>query len=77
MSTPFPPRPALDWPEVAAAGSSVAGGKGWTLGRLDRYGLPVLPGFVLPAAYHMAGYAVLPDLSRGASSTVGFTSTPR
>jgi len=29
----------LNWPEAFNAGAMVAGGKGWNLGRLDRYGL--------------------------------------
>ena len=39
----------LDWNEVFTAGVAVAGGKGWNLARLDRYGFPVPPGGVLTA----------------------------
>jgi pyruvate,water dikinase len=40
----------LDWADAAAAGPGAAGGKGWNLGRLHRYGLPVPEGAVLSAA---------------------------
>lgn len=39
----------LDWPAAAQAGPAVAGGKGWQLGRLAGFGLPVPPGFVIQA----------------------------
>lgn len=39
----------LDW-EAAAAYREEAGGKGWQLGLLARYGLPVPDGFVIPAS---------------------------
>lgn len=39
----------LDWEGAAAAGAAVCGGKGWNLGRLDRYGFPVPAGGVLVA----------------------------
>jgi pyruvate,water dikinase len=39
----------LDW-TAAAAGRAEAGGKGWQLGLLRRYGLPVPEGFVIPAS---------------------------
>jgi pyruvate,water dikinase len=43
----------LEWEGTAEGGASQAGGKGWALGRLARYGLPVPPGAVLSAdAYH-------------------------
>ncbi len=40
----------LRWPAAFQAGSKVAGGKGWNLGRLDRYGFTVPAGGVLGAA---------------------------
>jgi rifampicin phosphotransferase len=44
----------LDWASAAAAGASLAGGKGWNLGRLDRYGLPVPAGGVVSSeAYRL------------------------
>jgi rifampicin phosphotransferase len=44
----------LDWETAADAGSEVAGGKGWNLGQLWRYGLPVPEGVVLVAgAYRL------------------------
>ena len=39
----------LDW-AAAAADRDEAGGKGWQLGLLHRYGLPVPEGFVIPAS---------------------------
>jgi pyruvate,water dikinase len=39
----------LDW-TAAAADRDEAGGKGWQLGLLHRYGLPVPDGFVIPAS---------------------------
>ena len=39
----------LDWLEAEAAGPAVAGGKGWNLARLYRYGFPVPRGGVLTA----------------------------
>src|SRR6266508_478654 len=44
----------LDWPAAADAGPSVAGGKGWNLGWLDRYGLTAPPGVVLAAAAYQS-----------------------
>ena len=40
----------LDWNEAFRAGPEIVGGKGWNLGRLDRYGFPVPAGRVLIAA---------------------------
>ncbi len=37
----------LTWPEVLAAGPDLTGGKGWNLGRLDRYGFEIPVGGVL------------------------------
>ncbi len=37
------------WPDAFQAGAEVAGGKGWNLGRLDRYGFMVPAGGVLAA----------------------------
>lgn len=39
----------LSWPEAFAAGPEQAGGKGWNLGRLERYGFKVPGGGVLIA----------------------------
>ena len=39
----------LTWPEAFQAGAESAGGKGWNLGRLDRYGFNVPAGGVLAA----------------------------
>lgn len=43
----IPRRFFLTWDEAFEAGSDLAGGKGWNLGRLQRYGFPVPPGGVL------------------------------
>jgi pyruvate,water dikinase len=40
----------LDWPEAAQAGPAGAGGKGWQLGLLAGFGVPIPPGFVIQAA---------------------------
>ncbi|MCE9584448.1 MAG: pyruvate, phosphate dikinase [Planctomycetes bacterium] len=42
----------LDWNAAFSAGPRLAGGKGWNLGRLARYGFPVPEGFVLSADAH-------------------------
>ncbi|OAE60407.1 pyruvate, water dikinase [Achromobacter xylosoxidans] len=39
----------LDWAAAAASGPQAAGGKGWQLGRMARFGVPVPDGFVLAA----------------------------
>jgi phosphoenolpyruvate synthase/pyruvate phosphate dikinase len=39
----------LDWEQAAKAGAAVAGGKGWNLGRLHRYGFRMPAGGVLVA----------------------------
>ncbi|MCC6739045.1 MAG: hypothetical protein IT452_08360 [Planctomycetia bacterium] len=45
----------LSWDEAFRAGPRCAGGKGWNLGRLVRYGFPVPDGFVVTAdAYREA-----------------------
>ncbi|WP_292931540.1 PEP/pyruvate-binding domain-containing protein [Noviherbaspirillum sp.] len=49
MNAPFELPVMLDW-KAAAANRQEAGGKGWQLGLLARYGLPVPDGFVVPAA---------------------------
>lgn len=49
MNAPGPTTPLLDW-DTAAAQREEAGGKGWQLGLLARYGLPVPDGFVIPAS---------------------------
>lgn len=40
----------LDWNEAAVAGPTIAGGKGWNLGRLHRYGFNVPSGGVVSSA---------------------------
>lgn len=42
----------LTWDEAFAAGSAVAGGKGWNLARLVRYGFAVPPGGIVPASVY-------------------------
>ena len=49
MNAPARTMPLLDW-EAAAAQRDEAGGKGWQLGMLARYGLSVPEGFVIPAS---------------------------
>ncbi len=44
----------LDYAAAAAAGPTVAGGKGWNLGRLDRYGFTVPPGCIIAAGAYRA-----------------------
>lgn len=44
----------LSWNEVHEAGVGVAGGKGWNLARLARYGLPVPAGAVLSTEVYRA-----------------------
>ncbi|NLI13132.1 MAG: hypothetical protein GX425_11030 [Peptococcaceae bacterium] len=39
----------FSWPEAFQAGVEAVGGKGWNLGRLDRYGFSVPAGGVLGA----------------------------
>jgi pyruvate,water dikinase len=43
----------LDWKNAFAAGVAVAGGKGWNLARLDRYGFSVPAGGVLAAQAYL------------------------
>lgn len=45
MTSPF----TLTWDGACRAGVRTAGGKGWNLGRLARYGFPVPDGFVVSA----------------------------
>ena len=49
MNAPASIMPLLDW-QAAAVQREEAGGKGWQLGKLARYGLPVPDGFVIPAS---------------------------
>lgn len=44
----------LSWPEAFQAGAGTAGGKGWNLGRLDRYGFRVPAGGVLGAGAYQS-----------------------
>ena len=39
----------LDWAGAFQAGAEAAGGKGWNLGRIDRYGFNIPAGGVLSA----------------------------
>jgi pyruvate,water dikinase len=54
----------LGWQQAAAAGARVCGGKGWNLGRLQRYGFHVPAGGVLVAGAYTRFMAagVLPSL---------------
>ncbi|MEK7468978.1 MAG: PEP/pyruvate-binding domain-containing protein [Planctomycetota bacterium] len=45
----MPSPPTLSWDDAFRAGPRLAGGKGWNLGRLARYGFNVPDGFVLSA----------------------------
>lgn len=47
----------LDWSGAFRAGPRQAGGKGWNLGRLARYGFPVPDGFVVGADAYRAAMA--------------------
>ncbi|HYD59802.1 MAG TPA: PEP/pyruvate-binding domain-containing protein [Noviherbaspirillum sp.] len=58
MNAPQSVLTLLDW-EAAAAQREEAGGKGWQLGLLARYGLPVPDGFVIPAAFSRAAIETL------------------
>jgi len=58
----------MNWGQAAAVGAAVCGGKGWNLGRLDRYGFPVPNGGVLVAGAYTAFMDSLADLLRGASA---------
>lgn len=44
----------LSWPEAFQAGAATAGGKGWNLGRLDRYGFRVPAGGVIGAGAYQS-----------------------
>lgn len=65
MSAPAKTFTLLDW-TAAAARRDEAGGKGWQLGMLARYGLPVPDGFVVPAS--ASGASVMPP---GLAATLG------
>ncbi|WP_191579158.1 PEP/pyruvate-binding domain-containing protein [Achromobacter insolitus] len=57
----------LDWPAAAQAGPHAAGGKGWQLGRMAQFGVPVPDGFVLTAqasAGRRPGQDVPPAVTR-------------
>ncbi|WP_313620161.1 PEP/pyruvate-binding domain-containing protein [Achromobacter sp.] len=59
--------PVLDWAAAADAGARVAGGKGWQLGRMAQFGVPVPDGFVLAAhasLNHRPGQDVPPDVAQ-------------
>lgn len=53
MNAPLQTLPLFDW-SAAAEQRDEAGGKGWQLGLLARYGLPVPDGFVIPASVSRA-----------------------
>ena len=74
MNAPGQTIPFLDW-ETAAMRRDEAGGKGWQLGMLARYGLPVPDGFVIPAsicraAMESAGVLKLVASAAGGSETM-------
>ncbi len=57
----------LDWAASAQAGARIAGGKGWQLGRLAQFGVPVPDGFVLAAQAsldHRPGQALPPAVTQ-------------
>jgi pyruvate,water dikinase len=54
ISRPEHGSPLLSYAEAERAGPSVVGGKGWSLGRLARYGFPVPDGAVLAADAYRA-----------------------
>lgn len=59
--------PILDWADAADAGPRVAGGKGWQLGRMAQFGVPVPGGFVLAAQAsldHRPGQDVAPAVAQ-------------
>lgn len=56
----------LDWAAAAEAGAAIAGGKGWQLGCMAQFGVPVPPGFVISAAAsagRRSGDPLPPDLA--------------
>ncbi len=63
MTTELDPPWLLDWDAAFAAGPSIAGGKGWNLGRLHRYGFQVPDGGVLSARAY-ARFMADPQLVR-------------
>src|SRR6266542_2665025 len=67
MSADTEPALVLDWSAASDAGPNAAGGKGWNLGRLDRYGLTVPPGAVLTAAAYRS-FMAAHDLTAEAAS---------
>lgn len=77
MNAPASTVALLDW-EAAAAQRTEAGGKGWQLGMLARYGLPVPDGFVIPASVSRSDMddADLASLLRGELARRGWLDTP-
>ncbi|HEY3364653.1 MAG TPA: PEP/pyruvate-binding domain-containing protein [Symbiobacteriaceae bacterium] len=62
----------LDWTTAQTAGVELAGGKGWNLGRLARYGFSVPPGGVLSSeAYRL--FMQQPALQAGAEALAQLT----
>ncbi|MDF2630550.1 MAG: pyruvate phosphate dikinase PEP/pyruvate-binding [Symbiobacteriaceae bacterium] len=60
----------LNWSEAAEAGSAVAGGKGWNLGRLHRYGFPVPVGGVVVAGAYLR-FMGQPEIAANAEVAAG------
>jgi pyruvate,water dikinase len=66
----------LTYAEAHAAGPTIAGGKGWNLARLDRYGFPVPRGGVLSAEVYHAIVArpsvteMIGELARGPAEEI-------
>jgi len=57
----------LDWAAAAQAGPQAAGGKGWQLGRMAQFGVPVPDGFVMAAqasVEHQPGQDVPPAVAQ-------------
>jgi len=52
---------ALTWKEAVDAGPEICGGKGYNLGRLDRYGFRIPRGGVIPATWNAAVMAQVPN----------------
>ncbi|HYG57217.1 MAG TPA: hypothetical protein VD902_04020, partial [Symbiobacteriaceae bacterium] len=69
----------LNWEQAQAAGPAIAGGKGWNLGRLHRYGFPVPGGGVVSSdAYRLfTGHPDLqPLLDRAAHLSIADAAEP-
>ena len=62
----------LTWDEAFAAGSAVAGGKGWNLARLVRYGFAVPRGGVVPTSVYAELFRT-PDIAAQAAPLAALT----